>query len=327
MTTPFTLLDLLQSKTVVDCDTLDSEVPRVFGKLADCTSNQAIAYVELQRPQHASLLQDSAARSDELIKTFEGVTKSELAVEIAMVKLSLQVAPYISGHVHTQTNPHHVHDFEAIVTNALRIVSLYKTLNVSFDLSRICVKIPSTWEGLRACQILHQHSVKTLATTVFNMEQVMLAGEAGCYYIAPYVDALRTQTDATYHDSKPHVSLCVSAQNYYRRRGLKTLVLAASFTSTDEIMSLSGIDHLTVSQALLQELATSSPSTSTPKSLFDQELSDVPRVPVISMNDRDKFVASLEDTDSGGRMIQAMAIFGDMQKKLEHLLEGAWEER
>ena len=77
-------------------------------------------------------------------------------------------------------------------------MSLYKILDASFDLSRICVKIPSTWEGLRACQILQQHSVKTLATTVFNMEQVVLAGEAMCYYIAPYVDALKTQTDEKY---------------------------------------------------------------------------------------------------------------------------------
>lgn len=76
-------------------------------------------------------------------------------------------------------------------------MSLYKILNANFNLSRICVKIPSTWEGLRACRILQQYSVKTLATTVFNMEQVILAGEAECYYIAPYVDALRTQTDKT----------------------------------------------------------------------------------------------------------------------------------
>ena len=78
------------------------------------------------------------------------------------------------------------------------IVSLYKILDADFDLSRICVKIPCTWEGLRACQILQQHFVKTLATTVFSMEQVVLAGEAGCYYSAPYVDALRAQTDEKY---------------------------------------------------------------------------------------------------------------------------------
>lgn len=107
-----------------------------------------------------------------------------------------------------------------------------------------------------------------------------------------------------YHDSKPHVSLCVSAQKYYEQRDIKTMVLAASFTSTDEIMSLSGINHLTVSQALLQDLATSSPSASTPESLFDKELRDMPRVPDISMNDHERFVASLENTDDGERMVQ-----------------------
>ena len=82
------------------------------------------------------------------------------------------------------------------------------------------------------------------------------------------------------------------------------MVLAASFASTDEIMSLAGINHLTVSQTLLQELTTSFPSASTPKSLFDKELDNIPHVPEISINDREKFVASLEDTDNGGRMAQ-----------------------
>lgn len=81
------------------------------------------------------------------------------------------------------------------------------------------------------------------------------------------------------------------------------MVLAASFTSTDEIMSLAGIHHLTVSQALLQKLATSSPSTSTPKSLFKNP-HDMLRIPEVSMNDRDTVVASLENTDDGGRMTQ-----------------------
>ena len=108
----------------------------------------------------------------------------------------------------------------------------------------------------------------------------------------------------SYHDSEPHISLCVSAQKYYEQQDLKTMVLAASFTSTDEIMSLAGVNHLTVSQALLQDLATSSPSASTPDSLFGKELDDIPHVPEISINDRDKFVASLEDTDNGGRMAQ-----------------------
>ena len=82
------------------------------------------------------------------------------------------------------------------------------------------------------------------------------------------------------------------------------MVLAASFTSTDEIMSLAGIDHLTISQPLLQGLATASPSASTPKSLFVNGIHDMPHVPNISMKDRDTFMASFENTDNGERMVQ-----------------------
>ena len=82
------------------------------------------------------------------------------------------------------------------------------------------------------------------------------------------------------------------------------MVLAASFTSTDEIMSLAGINHVTVSQALLQDLATSFPSASTPDSMFGKELGDIPHVPDIYIKDREKFAACLEDTDNGRRMAQ-----------------------
>lgn len=82
------------------------------------------------------------------------------------------------------------------------------------------------------------------------------------------------------------------------------MVLAASFTSTDEIMALAGIHHLTVSQSLLQQLAASSPTTSTPKSLFESDLPDTAPLLEISMDDHDKFLASLRNTDEGEKLTQ-----------------------
>lgn len=76
-------------------------------------------------------------------------------------------------------------------------MTLYKSLDTSFDVSRICVKIPSTFEGLQACRVLQSKGIKTLATTLFTIEQAVLAADAGCCYIAPYLHELRAQTDSS----------------------------------------------------------------------------------------------------------------------------------
>ena len=131
-----------------------------------------------------------------------------------MIALSMQIAPHISGLVHTQTNPTKAYDTETTVANALRksiptwhlqsrrvtyrfpvgLISLYQILDRDFDVSRICIKIAGTWEGLQACRVLQQKGVKTLATTVFTFEQGALAGQVECHYIAPYVHELKVQT-------------------------------------------------------------------------------------------------------------------------------------
>ena len=83
-----------------------------------------------------------------------------------------------------------------IQTNELKgVIQLFKSLDPAFHTSRVCIKIPSTWEGLQACKILEASGITTLATTLFNIEQAALAGEVGCHYIAPYVNELKVHFD------------------------------------------------------------------------------------------------------------------------------------
>jgi transaldolase len=83
-----------------------------------------------------------------------------------------------------------------VLTLQLGILQIFKRLDSSFDTGRICIKIPSTWEGLKACKELQKSGTATLATTLFTIEQAALAGEVGCHYIAPYVNELRVHFDA-----------------------------------------------------------------------------------------------------------------------------------
>ncbi|KAL9107515.1 MAG: hypothetical protein Q9227_007617 [Pyrenula ochraceoflavens] len=122
---------------------------------------------------------------------------------------------------------------------------------------RLCIKIPSTWAGLQACRVLESFEprIHTLATTLFTPEQATLAGEAGCMYIAPYVNELKVHFQPGYEDLRPGFGLCRWAQRYFGRHGQRTETLAASLTSTDECLRLAGVKHITISEPLLKALA------------------------------------------------------------------------
>ena len=112
-----------------------------------------------------------------------------------MIKLQLQLSEFLRGCIHVQTNPFDAYSTERTIRGARRIVELCHMLDPHFPSNRICIKIPSTWEGLKACEALERSEVYTLATTLFTIEQAALAGEVGCRYIAPYVNELAAQTE------------------------------------------------------------------------------------------------------------------------------------
>ncbi|GKZ47031.1 hypothetical protein AbraIFM66951_010206 [Aspergillus brasiliensis] len=266
-------LDYIRSRSIVDCDTMDeqgtSTVAKTLGPFHDCTSNQAIAYNELIKPEHKELLHSSLTKAKSLVQEYPGITVEELAIEIAMISLSLKIAPHITGHIHIQTNPYYSYSTQQTIANALRIVKLTQHLSPTHPQSRICIKIPSTWEGLKACQVLEQAGVRTLATTLFTMPQAILASEVGCTYIAPYVNQLRVHFEPGFKDPFPLLHFSALVQKYYTFIGSKTQVLPASLTSTNEIFALAGVQHITIAPGLLEELAKPWEGKVPVESLFD----------------------------------------------------------
>lgn len=318
------MLQLLQTRTVVDCDTMDIDVPKALGPFVDCTSNQAIAYFELQKPENKTLVKLSVVLTESLQPLYPDISPKQLAVEVAMVKLQLGVSKYVTGFVHVQTNTYFAYDTEKTVRNANRIVELFKILDSSFDTSRVCIKIPATWEGLQACRTLQASGIATLATTLFTMTQVSLAGEVGCRYVAPYVNELKVHFEPGFIDHNKAQALCLEAQTYYKSHGLKTQVLPASLTSIDEIMALAGVDHITIAPALLQELATTPASALATKSLFDGEAEAVPiATRVFGIDEAGYRIAFTRSANGEGerKLTQAINIFCDMQDKIEVMME------
>ncbi|RAL12775.1 transaldolase family protein [Aspergillus homomorphus CBS 101889] len=331
MATPQTALEALRERTIVDCDTMDEQVAKTYGPFQDCTSNQAIAFGELSKPENAKVITESVSEAKELVTKFPELSVEELAVEIAMIKLALKIAPHIRGYIHIQTNPYYSYSTEKTLVNALRIIQLAQHLQPGFPQSRICIKIPSTWEGLLACRALEQAGVRTLATTLFTLTQAALAAEVNCTYIAPYVNQLKVHFEPGFTDPNKLLPLCPLIQKYYQRIGSRTQVLPASLTSTTEILALAGVHHITIAPGLLQELA-HQPGTMTdgsvPASLFDSRDPDpvaagLPERALSFVNDEAGYrLAFTRDArgESEGKLTQAVNIFCDMQDQLVQLM-------
>ncbi|OTB02704.1 hypothetical protein M426DRAFT_322458 [Hypoxylon sp. CI-4A] len=325
------LLDVLRAHSAVDSDTLDVEVPKKLGPFVDCTSNQAIAYHELIRIDaheklvHDQLIRDAIDFASNKSSTYPDVTVAELAVETMMVKLALKIVPYLKGYSHIQTNPKYAYSAQKTIANGKRIVAIFKDLEPTYDSRRVCIKIPSTWEGMQACRELENQGIATLATTMFCMEQAALASHVGCTYIAPYINELRVHFDENYVDQHKAFDFCGSAQRYYEKTGSKTKVLPASLTSIQEVMKLAGAHHITVAPHLLTKLAETpaNPWEGDTGSVFkagkEEEFGTYSDVLEDESSWRLAFTRSL-DGKAEGKIIQAINIFCDKQDGLEGLV-------
>ncbi|OQE87731.1 hypothetical protein PENNAL_c0019G06586 [Penicillium nalgiovense] len=307
-------LDYMRSHTLVDCDTMDDEVAKALGPFQDCTSNQAIALGELSKPERSAIL--VSARSDAAgLHAKYSMDMDELAVEISMVRLALEMAKHIGGRVHVQVNPYYSYSTEKIIVNAFRIVQLFQHYQPGFDVSRICIKIPSTWEGMMACRTLELAGVRTLATTLFSMAQAVLAAEVDCAYIAPYVNELKVHVQPGYVDNAKLLPLCAAIQKYYKSINSRTKVLPASLTSVEEIFCLAGVDHITISPGLLTQLK--QPYAGNVNSLFDiASTLPIPARGVSFINDRGSYQITFARDQDGASQIKLT------EDKLEQLMRG-----
>ncbi|KAF5694544.1 transaldolase [Fusarium denticulatum] len=313
-----TLLDALRQTSRVDCDTLDSNVAHELGPFVDCTSNQAIAFSEISRPLAGEPLLHHDALIKEAIQSARGALK-EVQGSATFEEFVVQIL----------TNPKLSYSTDGTISDAYRIVKIFKHLAPDFDEKRVCIKIPATWEGLQACRTLEMKGIATLATTMFCMEQAALAAEAQCTYIAPYVNELKVHFEAGYVDENKAFDFCREAQAYYINHSFRTQVLAASLTSVEEVMQLAGIQHVTISPNLLNGLA--STDLSTWNGTLGEYFAQGPAKKSWETKDynalvRDESSWRMAFTRSGfgtseGKIIQAINYFADFQDKLEELVK------
>lgn len=278
-------LEQLKQFTDVVADTGDIEAIRLYKPL-DATTNPSLVYKAAQMPQYQQLL-DSAINSTKSIAN--SAEQLSAACDHLAVGIGLEILKIVPGRISTEVDARLSFDTKASIAKAHQLISLYEKGGV--DKSRVLIKLASTWEGIRAAEVLEKEGINCNLTLLFGFNQAAACADAGVFLISPFVgrilDWYKANTDKKEYTAEedPGVVSVRRIYNYYKQHGYNTVVMGASFRNIGEIEALAGCDRLTISPQLLQEL--------------DQDKGELKRV--LSPSNTGEAIAKLIETETSFR--------------------------
>lgn len=252
------LLEQLRKMTVVVADTGDIQAIEKF-KPQDATTNPSLITAAAQMPEYQEVVDQTLlqAKKDAGAKATQTQIVS-LAFDRLAVAFGLKILQIIPGRVSTEVDARLSYDTEATLTKARELIAQYKAAGIGRD--RVLIKIASTWEGIRAAEILQKEGIHCNLTLLFGLHQAIACADAGVTLISPFVGRILdwhkkdTGRDSYPAAEDPGVLSVTKIYNYYKKFGYKTEVMGASFRNLGEITELAGSDLLTISPSLLGEL-------------------------------------------------------------------------
>ncbi len=310
-------LDQLKTMTDVVADTGDIEAIRRFHPL-DATTNPSLLLKAAALPHYAELLDNARAWAGD-----QGGTNEEqlanccdrFAVDVG--KDSLNIIP---GRISTEVDARLSFNGAATMERARKLIGMYEEAGIGRE--RILIKIASTWEGINAAAQLEREGINCNLTLLFGFGQAMACADAGVFLISPFVgrilDWYKANTDVEINQPSddPGVQSVSRIYNYYKQHGYETVVMGASFRNAGEIEALAGCDRLTISPALLEELAADNGELPIQLSAADAS-SDEPRHSL----SEDEFRYRLnDDAMATEKLAEGIRNFVADQVKLEQLI-------
>lgn len=241
----------LRDMTVVVADTGEVAAVKQYAP-EDCTTNPSLVLKAISDPATEALL----AREIEAGKV-AGLSASAVC-DTLTVAVGSELAAIVPGRVSTEVDAFLSFDVDASVTRARAIIADYAARGVGKD--RILIKLAATWEGIRAAEILQSEGIDCNLTLLFSMAQAVACADADVFLISPFVGRITDWykkvegRDSYAPDEDPGVKSVQGIYDYYKSNDINTVVMGASFRSTDQIKALAGCDRLTIAPSLLEEL-------------------------------------------------------------------------
>ncbi|SON58129.1 Transaldolase B [Hartmannibacter diazotrophicus] len=248
-------LDQLRDMTTVVADTGDIDAIRRL-KPVDCTTNPTLVLKAIGLPSHASLVDNAVTWGKSQSGSRDAVVAA-VADRLA-IAIGAELARIVPGKVSTEVDADLSFDTKASIAKAHEIIAGYDALGIDRD--KILIKLASTWEGIRAAEVLQSEGINCNMTLIFSLAQAVACAEAKAFLISPFVGRILDWYVAKEGrqfepEEDPGVISVRQIYAYYKTHGIDTVVMGASFRSVGEVEALAGCDRLTISPALLDELA------------------------------------------------------------------------
>ncbi len=252
-----TQLDQLKQLTKVVADTGDFESMKAY-KPQDATTNPSLILAAASKPEYAHLVEKAVA--DRRSSGLSGAKQLDDVMDYILVNFGLEILKIVPGRVSTETDARLSFDTDGTIAKARQLIAIYEKAGISRD--RVLIKIASTWEGIKAAEVIAKEGIHCNLTLLFSLAQAIACAEGGIQLISPFVgrilDWFKASTKKDYAPSEdPGVVSVTGIYNYYKKFGYKTEVMGASFRNKGEITELAGCDLLTISPSLLAELQAS----------------------------------------------------------------------
>ena len=320
-------LDQLKKFTTVVADTGDFLQISTY-KPRDATTNPSLILKAVQKPEYAPLLAASIAAC-------QGKSLDDV-VDHLLVSFGVKILGIVPGRVSTEIDARLSFDTPAMVARALKTIALYRDHGIASD--RVLIKVASTWEGIQAAAELERAGIRTNLTLLFSFCQAVACGQAKVQLISPFVGRIydwykksagvgsgTTASGGWIEADKagandPGVQSVVAIYNYYKKHGITTEVMGASFRNIGQITALAGCDLLTISPELLAQLAASNAPLVRAIAPDSAQSLDIP---AISYNEASFRLALNEDAMATDKLAEGIRAFCVDTVKLENMILAA----
>jgi transaldolase len=311
-------LQALKQFTTVVADTGNFHDMAQFAP-QDATTNPSLILKAVQQPAYAPLLQATVAAQ-------RGRPLADV-VDAVLVRFGLEILKIVPGRVSTEVDARLSFDVAATVERAHRLMALYEAAGIGRE--RVLIKIASTWEGIQAARVLEREGIHCNLTLLFSLCQAVACGEAGVRLISPFVgriyDWYKKAAGSAWDEAAnagandPGVKSVAQIWRYYKRFGIQTEVMGASFRNTGQIAALAGCDLLTMSPDLLAALQAS--ETPLPRALDEAEARGASDIHAQSFHEAAFRYALNADAMGTEKLAEGIRAFASDAAKLDAMIE------
>ncbi|HZS81047.1 MAG TPA: transaldolase [Herbaspirillum sp.] len=307
-----TQLDQLKQYTTIVADTGDFQAMKAFAP-HDATTNPSLILKAVQKDEYQPLL-------EKIVREHAGQHTVDI-IDRLLVAFGLEILKIIPGRVSTETDARLSFDTEGTIAKGRALIDLYEAAGIQRE--RILIKIASSWEGIRAAEVLEQEGIHCNMTLLFALPQAVACAEARVQLISPFVgriyDWYKKSTGQEYSGADdPGVQSVRSIYTYYRKFGYATEVMGASFRNTAQILELAGCDLLTISPELLQKLAESDAPVAR---RLSRETAQAAELKKISLDEKAFRLSLNDDAMATEKLAEGIRLFCADAVRLEKIID------